>query len=273
MKQCPNCRKIYPDDLFFCLDDGTPLTIIRNAVDPNAPTEAVIDLGQARPTEVLRVTPPSDPTRSIPNVEPVVSKPASKWPYFVIGILALACIGLASAMVIINRDRLFPPAGANTRSEDPTKTPPPSPVTPTPRTANTEKNTNQPVTGAAVYPSPAGKWKGEWSTPSGTLLDFDITIEDSDNTAIQGNIYWTLRRSARPDKADKIGLSATEYVRGTYDTATGTLNLKGYDKDDPNGMLVMLDVYKLNITAGGHTLTGRARNGGKWNGNIKLTRY
>ena len=271
MKQCPNCRKIYADDLFFCLDDGTPLTIIRDSVDPNARTEAVIDLGQARPTEVLLAARQSEPTRSIPHIEPAVSKPASKWPYVVIGILTVACIGLASAMVVINRDSLFPQTTANTKSENTVKTPPPSPA-PTPQTVNTTKNTIQPITGAVVYPSPLGKWKGEWSTLSGTLLDFDLTLEEADTTAIQGNIYWTLRKSARPDKADKIGLSATEYVRGTYDPATGTLNLKGYNKDDPNGMLVMLDVYKLNIATGGHSLTGHARNGGKWNGNVRLTR-
>jgi len=34
----------------------------------------------------------------------------------------------------------------------------------------------------------------------------------------------------------------------------------------------MLDVYKLNISSDGHTLSGLARNGGKWNGHLKLNR-
>ena len=138
--------------------------------------------------------------------------------------------------------------------------------------ATTVKAVNQAATQPGANISPVGKWTGEWSTDSGTLLDFDLTLTDTGNNRVEGQIKWTLRKTVRPDKMDKIGLSATEYVRGTFDPATRTLNMNGYSKDDPNGVLVMLDVYKLNVSADGHTLSGLARNGSKWNGHIKLTR-
>jgi hypothetical protein len=90
--------------------------------------------------------------------------------------------------------------------------------------------------------------------------------------ALDGSIRWTMRQTARSDKNDKIGLSATEYVRGTFDPTTGVINLTGYSKDDPNNVLVMVDVYKLQISTDGRKLTGKARNGGKWNGKVDLSR-
>ena len=30
MKQCPNCRTTYADNLQFCLQDGTPLVVVSN---------------------------------------------------------------------------------------------------------------------------------------------------------------------------------------------------------------------------------------------------
>jgi hypothetical protein len=103
------------------------------------------------------------------------------------------------------------------------------------------------------------------------LFDFDLTLSRQ-VMALDGSILWTMRHTARTDKSDKIGQSATEYVRGNFDPTTGTVNLTGYSKEDPNSVLVMLDVYKLQISADGKKLTGAARNGGKWNGKVDLSR-
>jgi hypothetical protein len=48
--------------------------------------------------------------------------------------------------------------------------------------------------------------------------------------------------------------------------------MSGYSKDDPNNVLVMIDDYKLTVSQDGRTLTGVARNGGKWNGHVRLSR-
>ena len=272
MKECPNCKKIYTDDLFFCHYDGVSLTEIRESVDPNAPTEAAFNVGGSLRTEVLPAPIPVPQTVVLPRIESTPSKPPSKLPYLAIGALTLTCIILAASLVVINLDRIFPPR------ETTTKVPNDAKSTPTPVASNTQPATNavtavnQPNKKPVTIFNPTGKWKGEWSTRSGTLLDFELNLTEAGNNGLEGQIKWTMRRTARPDKMDKIGLSATEYVRGSYDPATGIVIISGYSKDDPNGVLVMLDVYKLNVSSDGHVLTGLARNGGKWNGHLRLTR-
>jgi hypothetical protein len=274
MKECPNCKKVYTDDLFFCLYDGVSLTEIRNGVDHSAPTEVAYDVGSSLRTEVLPNVGGPAQTQISPQFEMPQQKSHSILLYVAIGALALACVTLAAAMIAMNRDLIFPASNTNTKAGNETKpTPAPSPVasnttqsTKTIRAVNTA--TDQPTANL----NPAGKWKGEWSTASGTLLDFELTLNETGSNNLEGQIKWTMRKTARPDKMDKIGLSATEFVRGTFDPATGSVNMSGYGKDDPNNVLVMLDVYKLNVSSDGHTLSGSARNGGKWNGHIKLTR-
>ena len=273
MKECPNCKKHFTDDLFFCLYDGVPLTESHDdVVDHYAPTEAAINIDQSLRTEVLPNFGRSDPTQLSPVIEQTPPRSASKLPYLIIGVLALAFVGLAAAMIVVNRDLIFPASNTTAKAANETK---PTPVpTPTPLVTITSQpsNTVKTVTQPAANLNPAGKWKGEWSTTSGTLFDFELSLNETGANGVEGQIKWTMRKTARPDKQDKIGLSATEFVRGTFDPASRTLNMSGYDKDDPNGMLVMLDVYKLNVSSDGHTLTGLARNGTKWNGHIKLTR-
>ena len=67
MKECPKCKKVFPDDLFYCLDDGTPLASKRmDEVDATAPTEPAYNLGYAAPTEVIHSAGRSAPTEVIP---------------------------------------------------------------------------------------------------------------------------------------------------------------------------------------------------------------
>ena len=145
MKECPNCKKHFTDDLFFCLYDGVPLTEHgEGEVDRYAPTVAAIDLGQsagtpADRTEVLPNLGNSDPTQSVPAIEqptpPYIEQPAprssSKWPYVIIGFLALAFVGLAAAMIVINRDRIFPASNSSVKVDNETKTTPTPVPTPT----------------------------------------------------------------------------------------------------------------------------------------------
>ena len=273
MKECPNCKKIFADDLFYCLDDGTPLAEFGSDIDHTAPTEVAINVGQAARTEVLpNRGRPTDAELPSPR-EQSIPRPPSKLPYVAIGALTLACISLAAAMIVINRDRIFPTQETKANATNEPKSTPSPVMSNSSPPGNAAKSVNKVAAQPAATFNPTGKWKGEWTTDSGTLLDIEISLTDSQNNALDGQIRWTMRRTARPDKTDKIGLSATEFVRGSFDPATGSVKMSGYSKDDPNNVLVMVDTYKLNISADGHALSGLARNGGKWNGHLRLSRY
>ena len=272
MKECPDCKKLFTDDLYYCLYDGVALIQHGQSVDPSAPTEPTYKVGSSDPTQVLPR--PVPPTQKISNLEQPASSSPSKLLYVVIGALAAICAVLAVALIAVNFDHIFPSReNKNEPVNDAKATPTPSPVAASPSpTPNTVRSVNQTVGQPPIAYNPTGRWKGDWSTVSGTLLDFELNLTETGNNNLDGQIKWTLRKTARPDKADKIGLTAIEYVRGKYDPSTGLVNMSGYSKDDPNGVLVMLDVYKLNISSDGHTLSGLARNGGKWNGHVKLNR-
>lgn len=272
MRTCPNCGKVYANDLFFCLDDGTRLRDGSPTVDPAAPTEPAYDVGTSLPTEVIRT--PETIAIKTPSTKPppVVIAKSSKLPYIAIGLLVVTCLGLAGTLIILNLDSILP-ANKNTANSSlqianltTMATPPPATPMQTPASSASPTSTK-----LVASLDPSGTWSGSWSTPSGTLFDFVLTLSRH-VMSLDGSIRWTMRRTARSDKSDKIGLSATEYVRGTFDPASSAINLAGYSKDDPDGVLVMVDVYKLQISSDGRKLTGTARNGGKWNGKVDLTR-
>jgi len=268
MKQCPNCRKVYGDDLSFCLDDGF---VLQASVTNAAPDTAFSGMK----TEVLQppfpITQPTAVKSSAPT--PRGSSPVL---YVVIAVLLIACAGLIGFVILLNSERFkTPPASSavtpanNVNSETARTETTPVP----PKNANTSPAPQSETTiePAATY-NASGRWKGNWSTASGTLFDFELSLAEGSNNSLDGQVKWTMRRTARSDKADKVGFSAIEFVRGNYDPSTGVVSLTGYNKDDPNGVLVMLDVYRLKVSKDGRSLTGQARNGGKWNGNVDLKR-
>ena len=278
MKECPSCRKVYSDDLFFCLDDGSPIRKIGESVDPTAPTEVAYDVSSSLRTEVLPSQNPIPKTAAYPVTDSPAVRPSSKLPYVAIAVLVLACLAMAGTLVVLNLDRIIPKKDSNNQTPGNIKNTSVSASAPTPTPETTHStnavppSSNKAVKQTSATYNPSGKWTGEWSTASGTLFDFDLTLTDTGNNSLDGQVEWTMRRTARPDKADKVGFSAIEFVRGSYDPATGAVNLSGYGKDDPNNVLVMLDVYRLKISEDGRTLAGSARNGGKWNGRVRLSR-
>ncbi len=279
MKECPNCKKVYSDDLFFCFDDGSPLRNIVERSDPNALTEAAHDVISSLRTEVLPNPIPTPKTAVVQQPDPAQPRVPSKLPYVAIILLVLTCIGLAATLIVLNLDRFTTQQKTNetvvNNNNNKNITTAMQTVTSTPYVANTANaattSGSKQVENQITNFDPGGKWKGEWSTASGTLLVFDLTLTLNGND-LDGQVKWTLRRTVRPDKADKVGLSAIEFVRGKYDPTTGDINLTGYGKDDPNNVLVMTDVYRLKISSDGRRLTGAARNGGKWNGRVNLSR-
>jgi hypothetical protein len=92
-----------------------------------------------------------------------------------------------------------------------------------------------------------------------------VTLNPDAGGSIDGKINWPLRRSPRSSDQPKIGLSATEFVRGSYDPGARILRLSGYRKDDPNEV-IGLDKDKLFLADNGNALGGITESGGTWQG-------
>ena len=266
MNKCPNCSQVYPNDYVFCLNDGTTLLPISDS--GQAPTIAYSS--KDLPTQVV-----SSP-QSIPP-------PAAdyKWFYIIIGAMGAALAVMAVFMFLPKND-----APGNTRNEQATSSPGNGNQTDTSQRQTTPEKlkpaptqSNPPPVSAAtpVYvpsrpaSSPGGVWTGDWSSPSGAYFTLKVNLTDDGTGKVDGQIEWTMQRTRRPEKMGKIGMSAVEYVRGQYNPATQILTMKGYAKNDPNNVLVMTDNYQLTL-AGNSNLNGKARNGGKWDGKVNLSR-
>lgn len=240
--------------MHFCLFDGSVLI-------------------SEQETIVIPAKPNPLPTPSIP----VSPKAAQPWLYLAIGGMAATIVALVVWMFVLQpkgqNDVNRPVLLANADSPTPQKPASPQSVTPTPANPAQDTLSLQPVPPQVVKSvDPTGRWKGGWSTLSGTRLDIEFTLNETGVNQIEGQIRWTLRNTVRPDKKDKVGLSATEYIRGGYDPQKRLLNLKGYRKDDPDNVLVMIDDYLLTVSEDGRSITGKARNGGRWNGILNMSK-
>ena len=248
MKTCPQCGQQFSDDNSFCLDDGSVLV-----VPAHTPSRGTGD----QPTQVL-------------TTAPVVIASSNKGVlYAFVGILLLVIGGMASYIAFRPGDdsdkfQTVSTTKANTQSETPAPAPPPNTV------VTPAANAPPPISRPAATAN--GRWSGDWTTASGAYLNVVFTLNDDGNGRVNGQIDWTLRRTSRPDKMSKIGMSAIEFVNGNFDPVTRKLSLQGYRKDDPNGVLVMLDQYSLTLSPDDRRLTGSAKNGGKWNARINAAR-
>ena len=248
MKTCPQCGQQFSDDNSFCLDDGSILVL-----PAHTPSRGTGD----QPTQVFLT--PAPVTTANPNKGIL---------YAFVGVLLLVIGGMTSYIVFRPGDdgekfQTVSTTKANTQSESPT--PPPANTVVTPAF-------NAPPPISRLDATANGRWSGDWTAPSGAYLNVVFTLNDDGNGRVNGQINWTLRRTTRPDKMSKIGMSATEYVNGNFDPVTRKLSLQGYRKDDPNGVLVMLDQYRLTLSSDENRLSGSAKNGGKWNARINATR-
>jgi len=113
---------------------------------------------------------------------------------------------------------------------------------------------------------------GSW-TRVGTsyLFEFDLHLEHTGNN-VEGYFIWKFVQYDETDGfgadyyKDKIGLTAREYVHGTWNPADHSYHLKGYKKDDPN-MIIALDEYLLRMDDNGD-LGGDTCSHGTWLGRI-----
>ncbi len=114
-------------------------------------------------------------------------------------------------------------------------------------------------------------WKGYWISPKGFLFTANVRLRIAQNNSVEGEIAWVMERSPREEDKAKLGIGATEYVRGSYDPRARILRLEGYRKDDPN-QVIGLDKYHLVLADSNQVLGGITWNHGSWQGLISLAR-
>jgi hypothetical protein len=119
--------------------------------------------------------------------------------------------------------------------------------------------------------NPSGEWQCGWSSASGYYFTGVVTLAAKDDGTISGQIVWTLKKSPRPEEQSKLGLSGTEFIRGTYDYRTRLVLLEGYRKDDPSEV-IGLDRYKLVFADNGAALGGLTENHGNWSASFTAFR-
>lgn len=117
-----------------------------------------------------------------------------------------------------------------------------------------------------------GTWTCLWVDPSrGYIYECSMILVQSKSNALEGNITWTLVRSPRPEDAERLGTGAIEFVRGVIDPKTGRIAFKGYDKDDPVGV-IGLDDYKLELSESGTWMFGPTATNGAGTGRFTAFR-
>jgi hypothetical protein len=110
---------------------------------------------------------------------------------------------------------------------------------------------------------PSGEWICAWNSASGYYFTGAVSLTTKEDGTLAGQIGWTLKKSPRPEEQSKLGLTGTEFIRGTYDFKARLVLLEGYRKDDPSSV-IGLDRYKLVFADNGVALSGLTENHGNW---------
>lgn len=253
MKKCPQCKQIFSEDYAFCLEDGSTLISVETE-EESMPTVNVN--AEEFETQVLPDSSINTAETLIDSAETLIQQPVrptnpsansagfSKWLYVLFGVMT-AIIAVLAISFYFTR------------------------ATPSVETADSDQATK--TNPANTLFKPSGVWKGNWTSEKGGLSEAEMTLNDEGANQISGFIVWTLQRSVNPNKSEKVGMKAVEYVQGTYDPLTRVISVTGYEKKDPNDLIV-LDSYKLSLSENNNELRGSTRNQGKWSGNLKLER-
>lgn len=263
MKQCPKCFQSYDDSESFCQNDGSSLAITS--------TEQEIYSSANTPTVVLTKY-PTGHTGSPPV------KQTSPILYAVIGGMGVLILCLVGFLLFAR----------NSTESDTAKKSEVNSANKNDETAKSNDATNSQQSLAASnspavakpidvpvptpppppFTSPSGTWQGQWTNGKGSVFGQQLTLRDGGNGRLSGQVIHTLQQTVNPQKMDKIGLTAVEYVQGNYDPKTKMINLSGVRKNDPNNIII-LDKYRLSISADDSTIAG-ATVGGRSGGRISL---
>lgn len=116
-------------------------------------------------------------------------------------------------------------------------------------------------------------FQGTWTKVGTTyVFEFDLHLEHSKDNQVTGFFKWQV--TGMDDKSkfsqdhydSRLGTTAKEFVKGTFNPATKTYKLSGYKKEDPN-LIISLDHYILKIDEKGD-IGGNTRAHGTWKGRI-----
>jgi hypothetical protein len=263
MKICSLCQQNYDDTENFCQTDGSTLVVIS--------TEQTSYSSADTPTVVVtRYAAGQTNSAQIKQTSPVL--------YALIGGMAVLILGLVGFLLITRNspetETAKKPEVNSTDKNDETAKSNPKTNSPQNFSANNSQIAEKPIVTPVPQPpkpyiSPAGNWQGQW-TNGKAVYGQQFTLKDDGNGRISGQIVHTLQSTMNSKKTEKIGLTAVEYVQGSYDSNTRIINLSGVRKDDPNG-LIILDKYRLSLAGDNSTLAG-ATVGGKTRGQISLRR-
>lgn len=122
-------------------------------------------------------------------------------------------------------------------------------------------------------PAQIQQFQGNWTKLGTTYnFEFDLQIRHTDGNAVEGVFHWRVVNYDENEPAskayyeEKIGLTAKEFVRGTYNPKSGEFLLKGYKKEDPN-LIIGIDDYKIKMDENGD-IGGDTKAAGTWLGRI-----
>jgi hypothetical protein len=247
VKKCPKCGQIFDPDLDFCLEDGTRLkALLADSADiPTADIQAPRTIQM--PRGQIDTIPTANAARPTNGV--------GAWVYAVIGVLAIGLL-LAIGIIAFLWTR-GPAATANSVSNS--------------NTSSAANNSNGAALGAATptprptastTPEPSaqlsGSWTGDWNG-QGAYYTARVELRESGGK-VDGQIFWTYVRTSNAQQQNKLGKTATEFVRGSFNSSTGSLDISGYRKDDPD-VIIVLDHYQMKLSSDGRSLSGRSKHG------------
>ena len=116
-------------------------------------------------------------------------------------------------------------------------------------------------------------YNGTWTKITTTYaFDFDLILNVNEPNHVEGYFIWKVVHydeyniSSKEYYENKLGMTATEYIRGTYNASEGEYLLKGYKKEDPNS-IIGIDTYKLKVDENGN-IGGKSKANGTWLGRI-----
>lgn len=118
------------------------------------------------------------------------------------------------------------------------------------------------------------KFTGVWTKINTTYtFEFDLILNIKEGNKVEGYFLWkviqydTKNQLSKNHYQNKIGSTATEYIKGIYTPSNGKYTLKGYKKDDPNS-IIGIDTYEITEDKAGN-IEGTTNANGTWLGRIK----
>ena len=116
-------------------------------------------------------------------------------------------------------------------------------------------------------------FRGTWTMIGTTYaFEFDLFLKHDANNNVAGHFDWKVVQydENSPESKDyykpKLGTTAKEFVRGTFNPKTKEYILRGYKKEDPN-LIISTDIYRLIIDDNGD-IGGDSKAHNTWKGRI-----